>query len=58
MFPYSILSILQDKQKNTYIKTLKSIILYNSDHGLQFKKTKLPSIKDFAKMYWLENFKL
>jgi len=33
--------LLHDKQKETYIKTLKSITLYCSDHGLQFKPTQV-----------------
>lgn len=31
----------QNKQKDTYIKTLKSIILYCSDRDLQFKPTEV-----------------
>jgi len=34
-----VFCLLRDKQKDTYIKTLKLIILNWSDHGLQFKPT-------------------
>jgi len=33
--------LLQDKQTNTYITTLKSIILYFSDNRLHFDPTKV-----------------
>jgi len=36
-----VFCLFQDKQKETYIKTLKPIILYCSDHGLQFKPTQV-----------------
>jgi len=36
-----VFCLLQDKQKETYIKTLKSITLCCSDHCLQFKPTQV-----------------
>jgi len=36
-----VFCLLQDKQRETYIKSLKSITLYCSDHGLQLKPTQV-----------------
>lgn len=36
-----VIGLLQNKQKDNSIKTLKLIMLYFSEHGLQFKPTKV-----------------